>query len=250
MKDKAVEEKLKYLNMGWLEENWEFVLKDAGKRKCSYQRFLEEIIGEEYERRSEKARLARLKRANIPEIFVIETFPFERQPRLDKRKVMQMHDSLSFLHENQQLVLIGPTGCGKTGLGTSFLVHAINRGYRGYFIEFNALMGQFYRSRADHTERKLLKRLGDYDVLCIDELGYHTVEEEPGGLFLELIKMRTKRHATILTSQLGFEEWGTFLPSKYLASGLMDRLTEQCTIFNMKDCVSLRLKNIIHATKK
>ncbi len=111
-------------------------------------------------------------------------------------------------------------------------------------------MRQFYQSRADHTERKLLKRLGDYNVLLIDELGYHTVEEEPGGLFLELMKMRMKRHATILTSQLGFDEWGTFLHSNHLASGLMDRITTKCTVFNMKDCVSLRPKNIIHATKK
>jgi DNA replication protein DnaC len=250
MTNKSMDEKLKYLKMDWLKDNWGDVLKEAGKRKCSYQRFLEDIIGSEYEQRAEKARLARLKRANIPEIFVIETFPFEKQPRLNKKKVMQMHDSLSFMHEKQQLVLIGPTGCGKTGLGTSFLVNAINEGKRGYFIEFSELMRRFYRSRADHSEKKLLKRLGDYEVLLIDELGYDTVEEEPGGLFLELMKMRTKHNATILTSQLGFEEWGEFLHSKYLASGLIDRITEQCTIFNMKDCISIRPKNIIHATKK
>lgn len=250
MLDKDMREKLKFLKLDWLKGNWEDVLKDAAKKKCSYQRLLEEIIGNEYDMRWERARQARLERAKIPEIFVIETYPFERQPKLNKKLVMQLHDSLSFLHENQQLVLVGPTGCGKTGLGTSFLVNAINKGYRGYFIEFNTLMGQLYRSRADHSERKLLKRLGDYDVLLIDELGYKGGEEEATGLFLDLIKLRAKRNATILTSQLGFDEWGSFLHSNHLASGLMDRVTEQCTIFNMKDCASLRPKNIIYATKK
>jgi DNA replication protein DnaC len=250
MMDKDMREKLKYLKLDWLKNNWGDVLKDAVNKKCSYQRLLEEIIGNEYELRWERARLARLERANIPEIFVIETYPFEKQPKLNKKLVMQLHDSLSFLHENQQLVLVGPTGCGKTGLGTSFLVNAVNKGYRGYFIEFNTLMGELYRSRADHSERKLLKRLADYDVLLVDELGYKTGEEEASGLFLELIKMRAKRHATILTSQLGFDEWGSFLHSNHLASGLMDRVTEQCAIFNMKDCASLRPKNIIYATRK
>jgi DNA replication protein DnaC len=250
MMDKDTREKLKYLKLDWLKDNWEDVLKEAVKKKCSYQRLLEEIIGNEYELRWERARQARIERAKIPEIFVIETYPFEKQPKLNKKLVMQLHDSLSFLHENQQLVLVGPTGCGKTGLGTSFLVNAVNKGYRGYFIEFNTLMGELYRSRADHSERKLLKRLGDYDVLMVDELGCKTGEEESVGLFLDLMKMRTKRNATILTSQLGFEEWDTFLHSKQVASGLMDRLTEQCAVFNMKDCASLRPKNIIHATRK
>ncbi len=250
MIDKTVKEKLKYLKMSWLQANWNAALKDAGRKKCSYQRFLEDIIEKEYEQAAEKARLARLKRANIPEIFVIETFPFERQPKLDKKMVMQMHDSLSFLHEKQQLVLMGPTGCGKTGLGTAFLVHAINEGCRGYFIEFSELMRRFYQARADHTERNLLNKLSAYNILMVDELGHQNIDEEPGGLFLELMKMRTKRYATILTSQLGFDEWGDFLHGKHLASGLIDRVTQQCTIFNMKGCISIRPKNIIHATKK
>ena len=123
-----LEKHLKYLRLAVLEENWQKIIKEASQKKSAYSTFLKEIIEKEYYARIEKARLARLKRARIPEVFVLETFPFKEQPKLEKKIVCELYDSLSFINENQDLIFIGPTGCGKTGLATSFLVHSINHG--------------------------------------------------------------------------------------------------------------------------
>jgi len=156
---------------------------------------------------------------------------------------------MHFINQKQELIFIGPTGCGKTGLGTSFLIHALNNGYRGLFIDFVDLIGQLFEAKGGHNEKKVIKRLSSYEILLIDELGYKSLEKEQAELFFDLIKRRNKKHTTIITTQLGFEEWGNFLQNNHLTAALLDRITVNCTIFNMKECISIRPKRIVYAAK-
>jgi len=247
--DDTIRKQLQYLGCSYTLENWDTIFQEAKKVQPSYQSFFTKIIAREYANKTERARLARIAKAAIPELLVMETFPFAHQPRLKKRMVMELYDSLRFMTQRQELIFIGPTGCGKTGLATSFLIHAINQGYRGYFIEFGRLIHTFFQARADHTEHTLLRRLSSYDILLIDEVGYETIENEQAGLFFELIKARNRKFTTIITTQLGFEEWGNFLNNPHLRSALLDRITVNCTVFNMKECISIRQKSIVYATK-
>ena len=188
-------------------------------------------------------------RAKIPDKYVMETFPFSKQPRLKKKLVMELYDSMLFMKENQDMIFIGPTGCGKTGIATSFLTHALNQGYRGYFIDFQKLIHLLYQSRGDHSEQKVLKKLQSYDILLIDELGYISCNKEQAGLFFDLMRRRHKKNTTFITTQLGFDEWGNFLHDIHLTAALLDRITVNCTVFNMKECISIRPKKIVYATK-
>ena len=67
-------------------------------------------------------------------MLTMDTFPFTRQPKLQKRKVLQVYDSLQYINESKVLLFAGPTGCGKSGLATSFLVHTINNGWNGLLL--------------------------------------------------------------------------------------------------------------------
>ena len=84
--------------------------------------------------------------------------------------------------------------------------------------------------------------------LLIDELGYTSLEKDQAGLFFELMKRRHKKHCTILTTQLGFEEWASFLQSPHLTAALLDRITVNCAVFNMKTCISIRPKRIVYGS--
>ena len=99
-----------------------------------------------------------------------------------------------------------------------------------------------YQSVADHSEAKLIKTFASYDVLLIDELGYIEVEPVQVGLFFTLMNKRHKKKATLITSNLGFGEWESFLKNEQLTAALIDRLTENSHVINMKNCVSLRPK--------
>jgi DNA replication protein DnaC len=67
---------------------------------------------------------------------------------------MELYDSMKFINECQMLSFIGPTGCGKTGLATSYLINAVNSHQSGLFKDFKDLLNRLYRSMADHSERK------------------------------------------------------------------------------------------------
>jgi len=134
------------------------------------------------------------------------------------------------------------TGIGKSGLATSFLIHAINQGYSGRYVLFAELLAQFYRSCADHSEAKLLSKYLSYDCLLIDEIGYVEVEAVQVGLFFTLMHKRHRKKPTLITSNLGLSEWGSFLKNAHLTAALIDRLTENSHVINMKQCISLRAK--------
>lgn len=233
-------EKLKYLRLGGLLAHWEDYLQMAADKRLSHARLLTHVLEEEYRIRREKARQFRLQCARIPEPWVIETFPFERQPKLNKKKILALYDTLGFMKHNQNIIWLGRTGCGKTGLATSFLVHAINQGRTARYVLFAELVAELYRSVADHSEAEVLKRYLACDCLLIDEIGYVEVEAVQVGLFFTLMQKRHKKKPTLITSNLGFSQWGSFLKNDHLTAALIDRLTESSHVINMKQCVGLR----------
>ncbi len=169
--DEEFAEMLKYIGMRDLLANWEDYISIAQKSSFSLVRFLKYIIEQEYKIKQENARKRRISHARIPEPFVIETFPFARQPKLQKKRILTIYDSFDYLLKQQNIIWIGPTGTGKTGLATAFLTQAIEKGYRGKFILFPELMETLYQSVADHTEAKISKLFESYDCLLIDEVG-------------------------------------------------------------------------------
>jgi DNA replication protein DnaC len=241
--DKELEPMLKYLRLeGWL-ARWDEHLAAARDGKFSHERLLQHVLRAEYQAKQEQARMMRRKQARIPEMFEIETYPFERQPKLNRKLVMSLYDGFDTMRKTRDLIWMGPTGCGKTGLATSFLLQAIDRGYRGYFVLFTDLVNELYASIADHSQRRVLKRYASYDCLLIDEVGYADVEAAHISLFFNLLHKRHKVKPTLITTNLGFSDWKTFLKNDNLTAALIDRLTSSGQPINMRNCKSLRLKS-------
>jgi DNA replication protein DnaC len=240
--DEQLKQILKYIRLGGLLSNWEQYLSTAQKGNYSHARLLKYVVEQEYQVKKENSRRMRLARAKIPEKFVIETFPFTRQPKLNKKKIVNIYDGFDYMSKCRNVIWIGPTGTGKTGLATAFLTHAIDHGYNGRFIAFPELVELLYQSVADHTEAKVIKTFASYGCLLIDELGYVEVEPVQVGLFFTLMQKRHKHKTTLITSNLGFSQWSSFLKNDHLTAALIDRLTENSHVINMKNCVSLRPK--------
>ena len=233
---------LKFLRLWGLLANWDKLIAEARQGKFSHERLLKRVLESEYETKSDNARTLRRQRSHIPDPLEIETFPFSRQPKLSRQRIMSLYDGFDYMSQGRNIVWMGPTGCGKTGLATSFLLQAIDRGYRGYFVTFAELVAELYASAADHSEEKVLRKYLAYDCLLIDEVGYVEVEPAQVGMFFTLMQKRHKSKTTLLTSNLGFSEWGSFLKNNHLTAALVDRLTENSHVINMKNCKTLRPK--------
>ncbi len=239
--DKDLESNLNYLRLTELRTTWDEVLTRAKRESPSYTGWLKQIIDTECRAKRERARLQRMRRAQIEEPYLIETYPFNRQPGLSKKCVLELFDSHSVIAAKKDVVFIGPTGVGKTGFATALLIDAINKGHGGRFITFPDLLNDLYRAAADHSEKKVMKKFTDYDCLVIDEIGYIEINPDKAGFFFALLKKRHKKATTIITTQLGFKEWPTFLKNHQLTSALVDRLVSNAELINMNKCTSLRL---------
>ena len=112
----------------------------------------------------------RIQRAKLPERWTLETFPFARQPGVNRKQIRGFAE-LEFIAKAENIVFVGKTAVGKTGLACGLLLKALENGYRCQFIKAQDLFDEMYASLADRSTRQLLNRLARLDVLLIDELG-------------------------------------------------------------------------------
>ena len=242
MMDERTAEMLKYIRLWGLLAHWDRYIETAGEQDFTPEQVLKYVVEREYQIKQENSRKGRLTRAKIPEEFVMETFPFNRQPNLKKKKLLSFYDSFDYMKKKQNGIWIGPTGTGKTGLATAFLIQAINQGYTGRFILFPELIEMLYQSVGDHSESTVIRKFASYDCLLVDEIGYVEIEPVQVGLFFTLMHKRHQHKTTLITSNLGFQQWTSFLKNPQLVAALVDRLTANSHVINMKNCVSLRNK--------
>lgn len=238
--NKKTKEMLEYLKLIYLLKHWDETLKSAEELEQSYDKFLIKIIKNEFNARSEMARINRVGRAKIPNDFIMDTYPFEDQPHLNKKRLLQRYDSLDYLTNQRNLVFIGPSGTGKTGLASSILRRALNSGYSGRFIEFSALMEELLNSIADQSSKRIIKRYANYNCLLIDDLSFLEANKAEIGLFYSLIQKRYKQSCTIVTTPLGFSDWNKIFNNKQLTDALIGRLSDNGHIINLKKCRPIR----------
>jgi DNA replication protein DnaC len=218
---------LKSLHLRRVAEILDEELAAAEKGSFSYQELLARLLRAQWHHAQQNALDWRIDRAKLPEKWTLESFPYKKQPGVSQKQ-MRAFAEMEFVAKAENLVLIGPTGVGKTGLASGLLLKALENGHRGRFIRAQDLFDEMYASLADRSTRKLLTYLSRLDVLVIDEMGYLNLRPEQTNIFFKLMEERYRRRATIITTNLEYEEWHNFLGNKPLVDALLSRLRHQC----------------------
>ena len=218
---------LKTLRLGRVAEILDDELKNADQDHLSYQELLVRLLRAQWHHQQQSALAWRIEQAKLPEKWSLESFPWKKQPGISQRQ-MRAFAELDFVPKAENIVFVGPTGVGKTGLASSLLLKALQNGYRGMFLRAQDLFDEMYASLADRSSRKLIHRLARLDVLVIDEMGYLNLRPEQTNIFFKLMEERYRRRATIITTNLDYEEWHNFLGNKALVDVLLSRLRHQC----------------------
>jgi DNA replication protein DnaC len=185
------------------------------------------LLTEEAAYQRERSLAYRLTEAQLPWRWTLDSFPFERQPGVNKAQILTLA-GLDFLRRHQNLVLIGPTGVGKSGIAIGLLREACLNGFRGRYYSAQALLDELYASLADRSTTKLLTRLSRFQPLLCDELGYLSLKPEQVNAFFRLMDQRYGRVSTILTTNLDYPDWYTLFQNKPLVDALLDRLQHHC----------------------
>ena len=208
-------------------------MRAAEKEDVSYSEFVTRLLRAQWYTRQETALAWRIRRANLPERWSLETFPFARQPGVQRKQIHTLAE-LEFIPKAENIILVGPTGVGKTGLASGLLLKALENGYRGQFIRAQDLFDEMYASLADRSTRQLLKRLARLDVLLIDELGYLNLKPEQSNIFFKLMEERYHRRSTLITTNLEYDEWHNFLGNRAMVDALLSRLRHYCHTVRIK----------------
>ena len=226
MKD-DLEQVLKNLHLGKIAEIYDEELARAETEGCPVNELFTRLLRAQWHHRQESAMGWRIKQARMPEQWTLESFPYKRQPGISQRQVRTLAE-LEFIAKAENIVFVGPTGVGKTGLASGLLLKALQNGHRGLFVRAQDLFDDMFASLADRSSRKLINSLARVDVLLIDELGYLNIRPEQTNIFFKLMTERHRRKATIITTNLDYPEWHNFLGNKSLVDALLGRLRQQC----------------------
>lgn len=218
---------LKNLRLKKVRELFDEALAKADKEGLPVEKLWTRLLRAEWESRQEGALAWRIKNARMPENWSLESFPFKKQPGVVQRQIRTFAE-LDFVGKAENIVFIGPTGVGKTGLATSLLLKALQNGYRSLFVKAQDLFDEMYSSLADRSSRKLVNHLARIDVLAIDEMGYLNLKPEQTNIFFKLMEERHHRRPTIITTNLQYDEWHGFLGNKPLVDALLSRVRERC----------------------
>ncbi len=222
-----IEQLLRNLHLKRMAEIMDDEVKHAEKQQLSYVAFLARLLRAQYHHRQETALAWRIKTAGLPEHWTLESFPFKRQPGVSARQIRAFAE-LDFIAKAENIVFVGPTGVGKTGLASGLLLKALQNGHRGIFLRAQDLFDEMYASLADRSSRKLVDRLARVDLLVVDEMGYLNLRPEQTNIFFKLMEERYRKKATIITTNLDYDEWHNFLGNKGLVTALLSRLRHQC----------------------
>lgn len=222
-----LEQLLKNLRMKKTLEVYAEQHRAAEKGDLSYADFLTRLLRAEWHHQQEKILKARIARACLPGLGTLETFPYAKQPGVNRRQIRAFAE-LDFIPKAENIVFVGKTGVGKSGLAEGILLKALENGYRGQFIRAQDLFDEMYASLADRSSRKLLNRLAKFDVLAIDELGYLNLKPEQCNIFFKLMEERYRHRPTIITTNLMYEEWPNFLGNPHMVEALLGRLRHFC----------------------
>ena len=210
------------------------VLEEAQKTGKLTVQVLDELLGIELAARFERRVTTNLKLSGLPRPKTLEEFDFDAQPQVPRDVVAELA-TLRFLHNGENVLLLGPCGVGKTHLATGLALKAIEHGHRVYFLTLHDLVT---RSRA-HRERNrldsLLRVLIRPQVLILDEIGYLPLEMADATFLFEVVNKRYQaQKSIILTSNKSFGQWGEIFPDPVLAIALLDRLLHHATTLNIR----------------
>ena len=231
---------LKQLKLPTMHAECEKIAVRAAKDNLDHLAFLLQLCELELIERERRAAERRLKAARFPAHKLLDTFDFKARPSVNKPLVLELVKG-EYLERRENLLLVGPSGTGKTHLTLALGIAACSQGKKVRFWRVTELITMLLEAKEERQLLRLRGQLAKLDLLILDELGYVPASKTGAELLFDVIASAYERNSVIVTTNLPFENWTEVLGNERLTGAALDRLTHRCHILETKG-ESYRLK--------
>jgi DNA replication protein DnaC len=231
---------LKSLKLPTFLREYEKVAGECAREGVDHPRYLLRLAELELIDRERRMVERRIRAARFPTVKSLETFDFAAIPGLNKPLVIELA-RCEYVVARENIIALGNSGTGKSHIALALGLAACQRGFSVGFASAAGLVHQLMEARDERRLLKLQQHLAALKLLIVDELGYVPLSQTGAELLFEVFSQRHERGATIVTSNLPFEDWTSVFGSERLTGALLDRLTHHVHILEMNGD-SYRLK--------
>ena len=237
-------ESSKKLRLGYLSRNYEADLKEAIHTEQTCDDFVDMLLKKELRRRSESAVQNRIRAAKFPIKKYLEDFDYSKYDVNIQRELRSLPD-LDFLNNNENIILIGTPGSGKTHYAIGIGMAVCLTGKKVLFLSVPNLIIELREALNDGLLSNYRKRFEQYDLVILDELGYVSFDKEGCEILFNLISNRNDKGPIVMTTNLAFDRWEEIFKDAMLTGALVDRLAYRAHVLDMSRELSYRYEETV-----
>lgn len=224
---------LKALKLPTMLAECEKIAQRAAADNADHLAFLLQLSELELIERERKAAERRLKAAKFPVQKTLASFDFKSRASVNKPLVLELIQG-EYLDRRENILLVGPSGTGKTHLAIALGMAACARGRKVRFFRVTELITTLLEAKEERQLLRLRGQLAKLNLLILDELGYVPASKAGAELLFDVIATAYERNSLIVTTNLPFENWTEVLGNERLTGAVLDRLTHRCHILETK----------------
>lgn len=219
----------------------EHIIFRAQEEKPTYLEFLATFLRTEVEGKEKKDFERRLVAARLPQKHNLDDYDFSFSESISKREMKQLRE-LAWLHQAYNIILMGPSGTGKTYIASGLVYDAVKAGYKAYIMTMEDIISCLKMKELSAAAMITYNKLLRAHLLAIDDIMLLPVKREDAVSFFNLINQLHERTSVIITTNKAPTEWVETLNDETLATALLDRLLYRCEVVKLTG-ESYRLEN-------
>jgi DNA replication protein DnaC len=188
--------------------------------------FVSMITDAEWDDRNNRKIERLIKNARFHYKATIENVVYEHTRNIDRTKLLRLAEC-DFLNKNENVLISGSTGAGKSYIATALGYQACIEGYRVLYFNTTKLFSKLKMAKADGSYLKELAKMARHQLIILDDFGLQPLDSQNRIALLELIEDRHNSGSMIVTSQLPVSKWYEVIGEKTIADAILDRLIHQ-----------------------
>lgn len=229
------------LKLGGIKEHWDHLVQKANQDKASYVDFSYQLLKSEIDHRDKHDLQRRIKAAKLPLVHDLDGYDLSFENGLGAQQFKQLRECL-WLEQNFNLVLMGPSGTGKTYLAAGLCFDALKNGYKAYFKTMEQITDILKMKDITRSAQAEYKRLLKAHLLVIDDIMMFALNKQQAVGLFNFINHLHEKASFIVTTNKSPEEWVKMLDDEVIATALLDRILYHCEVVKLTG-KSYRMKN-------